>query len=97
MALHLLFTLYVNELLSVPKNYQTMEYVYDTKILLSLSPCNVSEAVVALNSDLKEVSRWYCANSLLIILIKPTYYNRLSQYVFLIFSPIFVHNYSHFL
>ena len=43
-----------------------MGYVDDTKILLSLSPCNASEAVDALNSDLIEVSRWCCANSLLI-------------------------------
>ena len=61
-----LFTLYVNELLSVPKNCQTMGYVNHTKILLSLSPCNVSEAVDALNSDLIEVSKWCCANLLLI-------------------------------
>ena len=58
-----LFTLYVNELLSVPKNCQTMGYVYNTKILLSFSPCNVSEALDAFNSGLKEVSRWCCANS----------------------------------
>ena len=43
-----------------------MGYVNDTKILISLPPCNVSEAVDALNSDLTEVSRWCCANSLLI-------------------------------
>ena len=61
-----LFTLYVNEILSVPKICQTMGYVYDTKILLSVSTCNVSEAVDAFNSGLKEVSRWCCANSLLI-------------------------------
>ena len=58
-----LFTLYVNELLSAPKNCQTMGYVYDTKILLSLPPCNVSEALDAFNSGLKEVSSWCCANS----------------------------------
>ena len=58
-----LLTLYVNELLSVPKNCQTMGYVYDTKILLSLSPCNVSEALDAFNSGLKEVSSWCCTNS----------------------------------
>ena len=58
-----LFTLYVNELLSVPKNCQTMGYVYDTKILLSVSTCNVTEASDAFNSVLKEVSRWCCANS----------------------------------
>lgn len=58
-----LFTLYVNELLSVPKNCQTMGYVYDNKILLSVSTCNVSEASDAFNSGVKEVSRWCCANS----------------------------------
>ena len=57
-----LFTLYVNELLSAPKNCQTMGYVYDTKILLSLSPCNVSEALDTFNSGLKEVSSWFCVN-----------------------------------
>ena len=49
-----LFTLYVNELLSAPKNCQTMGYVYDTKILLSLSPCNVSEALDTFNSASKK-------------------------------------------
>ena len=43
-----------------------MGYVDDTKILLSLPPCNVSRAVDALNSDIEEVSSWCCANSLLI-------------------------------
>ena len=61
-----LFTVYVNDLLSVPKHCKTSGYVDDTKVFLSLPPCDVTEARVALNQDLSEISSWCCENSLLI-------------------------------
>ena len=61
-----LFTLYVNDLLSVPKHCQAMGYVDDTKIFLGLPPSQISDAVIALNKDLSDIATWFCMNSLLI-------------------------------
>lgn len=61
-----LFTLYVNDLLSVPKHCQAMGYVDDTKIFLGLPPSQISDAVIALNKDLSDIATWCCMNSLLI-------------------------------
>ena len=61
-----LFTLYVNDLLSVPKHCQAMGYVVATKIFLGLPPRQMSGAVTALNKDLSDIARWFCTNSLLI-------------------------------
>ena len=61
-----LFTLYVNDLLSVPKHCQEMGYVDDTKIFLGLPPSQISDAVIALNKDLLDIATWCCMNSLLI-------------------------------
>ena len=61
-----LFTLYVNDLLSVPKHCQAMGYVDDTKIFLDLPPSQISDAVTALKKDLSDIARWCCMNSLLI-------------------------------
>ena len=61
-----LFTLYVNDLLSVPRHCQAMGYIDDTKIFLGLPSSQISDAVTALNKDLSEIARWCCTNSLLI-------------------------------
>ena len=61
-----LFTLYVNNLLPVPKKYEVMGYVDDTKLLLTLLPCEISVAISDLNSDLREIAKWCSTNSLLI-------------------------------
>ena len=61
-----LFTLYVNDLLSVPKKCEAMGYVDGTKLLLSLPPSDVSVAILDLNSDLREIAKWCSLNSLLI-------------------------------
>ena len=61
-----LFTLYVNDLLSVPRHCQAMGYVDDTKIFLGLPSSQISDALTALNKDLSEIARWCCTNSLLI-------------------------------
>ena len=61
-----LFTLYVNYLLSVPRHCQAMGYVDDTKIFLSLPPSQIVDAVTALNKDLSDIARWCCMKSHLI-------------------------------
>ena len=52
-----LFTLYVNDLLSVPKKCKTMGYVDDTKLLLALPPSDLKVAISDLNSDLQAVAK----------------------------------------
>ena len=47
-----LFTLYINDLLSVPKKCKTMGYVDDTKLLLALPPSDLKVAIPDFNSDL---------------------------------------------
>ena len=61
-----LFTLYVNDLLSVPRHCQAMGYIHHTKISLGLPPSQITDAVTALNKDLSDIARWCCINSLLI-------------------------------
>ena len=62
----LLFTVYVNEILSVPRRCKSMGYVDDKKIFIAFPPRDLSSAISDLNEDLNEISRWCCANSLLI-------------------------------
>ena len=59
-----LFTLYANDLLSVPKKCEAMGYVDDTKLLLALPPsADTRTAISDLNSDLCEVAKWCSTNS----------------------------------
>ena len=61
-----LFTLYVNDLLTIPNHCQSMGYVDDTKLLLALPPNQTADAVSMLNDDLREITKWCCRNSLLL-------------------------------
>ena len=63
-----LFTIYVNDLLSVPKRCLSASYVDDCKLYLSFSPAELttSTCISALNEDLIRISQWCCKNSLLI-------------------------------
>ena len=61
-----LFTLYVDDLLSVRTHCPATGYVDETKIFLSLPPNQISDAVIALNYDLSAIVRWSCTNSLVI-------------------------------
>ena len=61
-----MFTLYVNNLLSVPKKCKVLGYVEDTKLLLALPPPDISVAISDLYSDLRETANWCSTNSLLI-------------------------------
>ena len=66
----ILFTLYVNELLSVPMQCQAMGYVDNTKLFLSFPSKDIDEGIQALNSDLRQVVQWCCANQLLLNPVK---------------------------
>ena len=61
-----LFTLYVNDLLQVPKRCRALGYVDDTKVFMALPSSQLPEAVTAVNQDLRDLSSWCCAHSLLI-------------------------------
>ena len=61
-----LFTIYVNDLLSVPKRCLSASYVDDCKLYLSFSPAELTTSIYALNEDLMRISQWCCKNSLLI-------------------------------
>ena len=50
-----LFTLYVNDLFSVPKHCQAIWYVDDRKNFLGLPPSQISDAVTALNKGLSDM------------------------------------------
>ncbi|XP_073240100.1 uncharacterized protein [Porites lutea] len=61
-----LFTIYVNDLLSVPKRCLSASYVDDCKLYLSFSPAEFPTSILALNEDLTRISQWCCKNSPLI-------------------------------
>lgn len=65
-----LFALYVNDLLFIPKHCETMVYVDNTKLFLARPPKEICKAIVAVNEDLRSVAKWFCENSLLINLDK---------------------------
>ena len=65
-----LFTIYVNDLLSVPTHCKSACYVDDSKLYLSFPSSDMSSEIDNLNADLERVSRWCCQNSLLINLDK---------------------------
>ena len=61
-----LFSLYVDNQLSVPTHCHAMGHVDGTKTFLSLPPNRISDEVIALNADLLAIERWCCTNSLVI-------------------------------
>ena len=61
-----LFTIYVIDLLSVPKRCLSASYVDDYKLYLSFSPAELTTSISALNEDLMRISQRCCKNSLLI-------------------------------
>ena len=60
-----LFTVYVNDLLIVPKLCQTTCYVDDSKLYFKFKTNELCNAVSAVCSDLNEICRWCCHGSLL--------------------------------
>lgn len=61
-----LFTVYVNDLLSIPRHWKSSGYVDDTKVFLSFPSRDITDGSNALNEDLLEISCRCCKNSLLI-------------------------------
>ena len=61
-----LFTLYVNDLFRVPKHCEPLGYVDDTKLFLGFPSSELNDVISGENEDLKEISIWFCKNSLLI-------------------------------
>ena len=60
------FQLYVKDLLQVPKRCRALGYVDDTKVFMALPSSQLPESVTAVNQDLRDISSWCCAHSLLI-------------------------------
>ena len=61
----LLFAVYINDLLTVPKLCQTACYVGDSNLYLKFKTTELCNAVSAVNSDLNKICRCCCHNSLL--------------------------------
>ena len=61
-----LFTVYINDLLTVPKHCQSASYIDDSKLYLKFKTNEQCNAVSAVNSDLTEICKWCCYNSLLL-------------------------------
>ena len=59
-----LFTIYVNDLLSVPAHCKSVCYVDDCKLYLSFRSTDIARVFGYLNEDLREIFRWCCQNSL---------------------------------
>ena len=62
----LLFTIYVNDLPTVPKNCSSVCYVDDTKLYMSFGVHNCKNAVAAMNEDVLRFRDWCFDNRLLI-------------------------------
>ena len=60
-----LFTVYVNDLLTVHKLGQTAFHVDDSKLYMKFKTNELCDAVSAVNSDLREICQWCCHNLLL--------------------------------
>ena len=55
-----LFTIYVNDLLSVPEHCKLACYVDDCKLYLSFPSPNINTAIANLNEDLNNICSWCC-------------------------------------
>ena len=61
-----LFTIYINDLLSIPVHCKSTCYVDDKKRYLSFPLASLTDAIEKLNEDLRRTCSWCCQNSLLI-------------------------------
>ena len=62
----LLFSIYMNDLLSVPQHCSVQCYVDDTKLLLSFQSQDQSQVVTEINRDLARICNWCFNNQLLL-------------------------------
>ena len=61
-----LFTIYINDLISVITHSQPAAYVDDSQLHFKFSASDSSSAMAAVNQDLRDISKWCAKNSLLI-------------------------------
>ena len=61
-----LFSIYINDLISVITHSQPAAYVDDSQLHLKFSVSDSSSAMAAVNQDLRNISKW-CANNYLLI------------------------------
>ncbi|XP_022781959.1 uncharacterized protein LOC111322975 [Stylophora pistillata] len=61
-----LFTVYINDLISAITHSQAAAYVDDRQLHFKFPTSDSSSAIVAVNLDLRNISRWCAENSLLI-------------------------------
>ena len=62
----MIFTIYINDLISVITHSQPAAYVDDSQLLFKLCVSDSSSAMAAVNQDLKDISKWWAKNFLLI-------------------------------
>ena len=61
-----LFTIYLNNIPSIPDVCSLESYVDDSKLYLSFPVAEASNVIQQINKDLKKIASWCCYNSLLI-------------------------------
>ena len=62
----MLFTICINDLISVITHNQAAAYVDYSQLHFKFSVSDSSSAMAAVNQDLRDISKWYAKNSLLI-------------------------------
>ena len=62
----MLFTIYINHLISVITHSQPAAYVDDSQLHFKFTVLDSSSAMTAVNQDLRNISKWCAKNSLLI-------------------------------
>ena len=61
-----LFTIYISDLISAITHSQAAAYVDDSQLYFKFSVSDSSSAMAAVNHDLRNISKWYASNALLI-------------------------------
>lgn len=60
----LLFSIYTNDLPSVPQKCSSQSYVDDTKLIFSFQVKDTLDAITVIQNDLLKISEW-CSNNFL--------------------------------
>ena len=61
-----LFTIYINDLISAITHSHTAAYVDDSQLYLKFPVSDSSSAMAAVNQDLRNITKWCATNALLI-------------------------------
>ena len=62
----MLFTIYINDLISIITHSQPAVYVDDSQLHFKFSVADATSAMAAVNQDLRDISKWCGKSSLLI-------------------------------